>query len=280
MVGRYSPGGGRDPGATVATTVGPMSSVQQRVVITAAAAGIGRAIAAAFHGAGAVVHLCDVDETALEQVRIALPGVVASRVDLADVGEVTAWLESSLSSMGGVDVLVNNAGTKGPTALVEDVSPEEWRHCLAVSLDSHFLCASAVAGVMKAQGSGSIINISSTAGQFGYGMRTPYAAAKWAVIGLTKSLAIELGPHGVRCNAICPGSVNGARMGSVVAAEAELRGVTPEQVAAEYVGGQSLKRFVEPEEIAQMCLFLASPAAAMVSGQAIAVDGNTETFRL
>ncbi|MEN9822824.1 MAG: hypothetical protein RLZ04_1250 [Actinomycetota bacterium] len=249
-------------------------------MITAAAAGIGRSIAAAFHATGATVHLCDVDDAALADVRAALPGVVATKVDLADTAAVVAWLEASLAALGGVDVLVNNAGTKGPTAFVEDVAPDEWRHCLAVSLDSHFLCASAVAPHMKAQGSGSIINISSTAGQFGYGMRTPYAAAKWAVIGLTKSLAIELGPHGVRCNAICPGSVNGARMASVTASEAELRGITAEQVAAEYVGGQSLKRFVEPEEIAQMCLFLTSPAAAMVSGQAIAVDGNTETFRL
>lgn len=257
-----------------------MSGVQQRVLITAAAAGIGRAIAAAFHASGAAVHLCDVDDSALADVRAALPGVVASRVDLADADALREWLGSSLVALGGVDVLVNNAGTKGPTAMVEDVSLDDWRSCLAVSLDSHFLCASAVAGVMKAQGSGSIINISSTAGQFGYGMRTPYAAAKWAVIGLTKSLAIELGPHGVRCNAICPGSVNGARMGSVIAAEADLRGLSAEQVAAEYVGGQSLKRFVEPEEIAQMCLFLTSPAAAMVTGQAIAVDGNTETFRL
>lgn len=226
------------------------------------------------------MHLCDVDDAALTDVRAALPGVVATRVDLADASALGAWLEASIAALGGVDVLVNNAGTKGPTAFVEDVAVDEWRHCLAVSLDSHFLCASAVASHMKAQGSGSIINISSTAGQFGYGMRTPYAAAKWAVIGLTKSLAIELGPHGVRCNAICPGSVNGSRMERVMAAEAELRGIPAEQVAAEYVGGQSLKRFVEPEEIAQMCLFLASPAAAMVSGQAIAVDGNTETFRL
>jgi NAD(P)-dependent dehydrogenase (short-subunit alcohol dehydrogenase family) len=133
---------------------------------------------------------------------------------------------------------------------------------------------------MKRQGSGSIINISSTAGLFGYGMRTPYAAVKWAVIGLTKSLAIELGPHGVRCNAICPGSVAGDRMAAVIAAEAANRGVDAAVVEEEYLGGQSIKRFVDPSEIADMCLFLASPAARMVSGQAIGVDGHTETFHL
>jgi NAD(P)-dependent dehydrogenase (short-subunit alcohol dehydrogenase family) len=133
---------------------------------------------------------------------------------------------------------------------------------------------------MKAQGSGSIINMSSMAGMVGYGRRSPYAAVKWAVIGFTKSLAIELGPHGVRCNAICPGSVAGQRMGAVVAAEAAGRGVDPTVVEREYLDGQSIKRFVQPAEIADLCLFLASPAASMISGQAIGIDGHTETYHL
>ena len=167
-----------------------------------------------------------------------------------------------------------------PTAYVEDVHPAEWRDCLAVTLDSHYRTARLVAPVMKRHGRGSIVNISSTAGQVGYGMRTPYAAAKWAVIGLTKSLAIELGPHGVRCNAICPGSVRGDRIDRVILAEAASRGVPPDVIAHEYVSGQSIGRFVEPSEIAAMCRFLASPAAAMVTGQAIAIDGHSETYHL
>jgi NAD(P)-dependent dehydrogenase (short-subunit alcohol dehydrogenase family) len=254
--------------------------VEQRVVITAAASGIGRVVAGAFAAQGARVHLCDVNNDALEEVRAAVPGVVAAKVDLADSDAVGAWMDRAMDALGGVDVLVNNAGTKGPTAYVEDVTPEEWRSCLAIGLDTHYLCARKVAPVMKRQGSGSIINISSTAGLFGYGMRTPYAAVKWAVIGLTKSLAIELGPHGVRCNAICPGSVAGDRMAAVIAAEAANRGVDAAVVEDEYLGGQSIKRFVDPSEIADMCLFLASPAARMVSGQAIGVDGHTETFHL
>jgi NAD(P)-dependent dehydrogenase (short-subunit alcohol dehydrogenase family) len=254
--------------------------VEQRVVITAAASGIGRVVAGAFAAQGARVHLCDVNDDALEEVRAAVPGVVAAKVDLADSDAVGAWMDRAMDALGGVDVLVNNAGTKGPTAYVEDVTPEEWRSCLAIGLDTHYLCARKVAPVMKRQGSGSIINISSTAGLFGYGMRTPYAAVKWAVIGLTKSLAIELGPHGVRCNAICPGSVAGDRMAAVIAAEAANRGVDAAVVEEEYLGGQSIKRFVDPSEIADMCLFLASPAARMVSGQAIGVDGHTETFHL
>jgi NAD(P)-dependent dehydrogenase (short-subunit alcohol dehydrogenase family) len=133
---------------------------------------------------------------------------------------------------------------------------------------------------MKAQGSGSIINISSTAGLYGFGNRTPYAAAKWAIIGLTKSLAIELGPHNVRCNAICPGAVRGDRINRVIAAESQQRGVDFAVVEKEMVWAQSISRFVEPDEIADMCLFLSSPAARMVNGQAIAVDGHLETMHI
>jgi NAD(P)-dependent dehydrogenase (short-subunit alcohol dehydrogenase family) len=254
--------------------------MSQRVLITAAAAGIGRVIADTFVQSGATVHVCDVDEFAIENCRATSPLLRASRVDLSDPGSIDVWLDHAIADMNGVDVLINNAGTKGPTALVEDVSYDEWRSCLGVSLDSHFLCARRVVPVMKQQGHGSIINMSSMAGMYGYGMRTPYAAAKWAVIGLTKSLAIEVGPHGVRCNCICPGSVRGDRMDAVIAAEAASRGVTPDVVANEYVAGQSLKRFVEPDDIAALCLFLASDAASMISGQALGVDGHTETYRL
>jgi len=254
--------------------------MSQRVVVTAGAAGIGRAIAEAFAQTGATVHVCDVDDAALAECRSTTPTILATKVDLADATAVQQWMDMAIADLSGIDVLVNNAGTKGPTAFVEDVTVEEWRVCLTVGLESHFVCAGRAAASMKAQGHGCIINISSTAGLHGYGMRTPYAAAKWAVIGLTKSLAVELGPHGVRCNAICPGSVRGPRMDAVIAAEAAHRGVAPTVVADEYVAGQSIERFVEAGEIAALCTFLASPAAGMISGQAIAVDGHTETFHL
>jgi NAD(P)-dependent dehydrogenase (short-subunit alcohol dehydrogenase family) len=254
--------------------------VTERVIVTAAAAGIGRAIAAAFVESGALVHVGDVDEDAIARFEADFPTARATRVDLSDPADVDTWLQLAIADLGGVDVLVNNAGTKGPTAFVEDITADEWRRCMAVTLDSHFWCARHVAPHLKAQRSGSIINLSSMAGVVGFGMRTPYAAAKWAVVGLTKSLAIELGPHGVRCNCICPGSVSGDRMERVAAAEAEARGLSIEAVRAEYVAGQSIKRYVEPEEIAALCLFLASPAAAMITGQAIPVDGHTETYHL
>lgn len=254
--------------------------MSQRVIITAAAAGIGRSIAAAFVAGGARVHICDVNTAALTDFRQDFPSATAAEVDLRNALAIDEWILAALQDLGGVDVLVNNAGIKGPTAFVEDVELAEWRDCLAVTLDSHFVCARRVAAVMKAQGQGSIINMSSMAGMVGYGMRTPYAAAKWAVVGLTKSLAIELGPHGVRCNCICPGSVRGDRIDRVIEAEAAQRGVSAAVVAEEYVAGQSIKRFVEPTEIADLCVFLASPAASMISGQAIGLDGHTETYHI
>ena len=249
-----------------------------RVAITAAASGIGLAVARAFAAQGGDVHVCDVDTEAVAAA--AAEGLVAAQVDVADLGALDRWIDGVLDRLGGVDVLVNNAGIAGPTALVEDVAAEEWERCLAVGLTSHYRTCARVIPAMKAARSGSIVNISSTAGQFGLGMRAPYAAAKWAVIGLTKTLAIELGPYGVRANAICPGSVDGERMRSVIEREAAARGASSEEVTLEYVGGQSIARWVQPDEIADMCVFLASDAARMVSGQAIAVDGHTETFHI
>lgn len=251
-----------------------------RVMVTAGAGGIGSVIASTFAAAGARVHTCDVSEEAVAAMRERQPGVTGTVVDVGDPAAVERWCRESLDDLGGIDVLVNNAGIAGPTADVEDVGVDQWRQCLAIGLDSHFLTCRQVTPVMKTQRAGSIINISSTAGQLGYGRRTPYAAAKWAVIGLTKSLAIELGPYGVTANAICPGSVRGDRMDRVIAAEASARSVATEVVEAEYTLAQSIARFVEPQEIADMCAFLASPQARMVSGQAIAVDGHTETYHI
>ena len=205
---------------------------QQRVMITAAADGIGRAIAKAFAADGAKVHICDVNEEALAKFRKEFPDIAASACrTCATRAKSTPGSTTALEDLGGLDVLVNNAGIKGPTAPVEDVRLADWRECLEICLDSQFLCARRVAPVMKAQKSGVIINLSSNAGQHGFGNRTPYAAAKWGVIGLTKSLAIELGPYNVRCNAICPGSVRGDRINRVIEGEAEVRGVPFDVVA-------------------------------------------------
>lgn len=250
----------------------------QRVAITAAAGGIGLAIAEAFLAQGADVHVCDNDAASIASATAR--GLRASEVDVSDGDQLDRWIDEVLAIAGGLDVLVANAGISGPTALLEDVKPADWERCLAVGLTSHYRACARVVPSMKAAGHGSIINISSSSGLYGVGMRAPYAAAKWGVIGLMKSLAIELGGHGVRVNAICPGSVAGERMRGVIEREAGARHSAPDEVQREYLQGQSIARFVLPGEIADLCLFLASDAASMISGQAIAVDGNTETFHI
>jgi NAD(P)-dependent dehydrogenase (short-subunit alcohol dehydrogenase family) len=259
---------------------GEQNVTPQRVMITAAADGIGKVIAKAFAAEGAHVHVCDVNDAALQAFRAEFPGIAASHVNVRNEGEVEVWFDDALEDLGGLDVLVNNAGIKGPTAPIDDIELADWRECLEVSLDSFFLCARRAAPVMKAQKAGAIINMSSNAGLFGFGNRTPYAAAKWAVIGLTKSLAIELGPHNVRCNAICPGNVKGERINRVIQSEADLRGVPFEVVAQESVSGQAISRFVDPQEVADLCVFLGSDKARMINGEAIAIDGHAETFHI
>jgi len=249
-----------------------------RVMVTAAGSGIGRAIAHAFADTGATVHICDTDSALLELATADYPEIAAECLDVTDEAALDRWFDDVLDELDGLDVLVNNAGIAGPTAAVEEIDYDGWQRCLAVCLDSQFLACRRAVPVMKDQGSGSIINISSTAGLYGLPYRTPYAAAKWGVIGFTKSLAAETGRWNIRVNAICPGAVEGARMERVIAAEARASGRSAEAIRADYTHGVSLKRFVKPEEIAAMALVLASPAASMISGQAITVDGHTETF--
>ena len=250
----------------------------QRIIITAAGAGIGRVIASRFADAGALVHVCDVDDDALHQLSSSYPGIKATKVDVTDEAALDAWLRDALDDLGGCDVLINNAGIAGPTGTVEDMTLAAWRQCLAINLDAQMLTCRRVVPVMKAQKSGSIINMSSTAGLFGMPFRTPYAAAKWAVIGFTKSVAAEVGPYNIRCNAICPGSVDGDRMDRILAAEAARTGRSAEEVRTEYTSGTSMRRFAKASEIADLCEYLASDAAKFISGQAIPVDGHTETY--
>jgi NAD(P)-dependent dehydrogenase (short-subunit alcohol dehydrogenase family) len=251
-----------------------------RVLVSAGATGIGASVVERFRADGARVSICDRDESAVRDATRRDPDLHAVVGDVADAGDTERWVGEVVNRWGGVDVLVNNAGIAGPTARAEDIAPAAWRECLAVNLESHFLIARLVIPLMKRQKSGAIVAISSTAGLYGYGMRTPYAASKWAVIGFTKSLAVELGPFGVRANVVAPGSVEGPRMGRVIDAEAAQRGVAAHVVEREYAEGQSIPRFVKPSEIADVCAFLASPQASMVNGQVIAVDGHTETFHI
>ncbi|MFW8594880.1 SDR family oxidoreductase [Cribrihabitans neustonicus] len=243
-----------------------------RVLITAGGSGIGRAMAEGFSAAGHDVWITDVNAESLA----GLPqGWRGSVVDVADEPAMRALFAEVSDTWGGVDVLCANAGIAGPTARIEDVDLADWRACVSVNLEGAFLAAKYAAPMMKAANSGSIIITSSTAGQYGYPNRAPYAAAKWAVIGLMKTLAMELGPFGIRANAICPGAVEGPRMEGVLEREAAAKGMTRDQVYAGYAAGTSMGRFVEARDIAGMAVFLGSDAARLVSGQVIAVDGHT-----
>ncbi|GMQ76866.1 MAG: SDR family oxidoreductase [Gammaproteobacteria bacterium] len=250
-----------------------------RVMVTAGAAGIGRAIARAFANDGARVHVCDLDEGALEAFARECPEARVARADVASVAEVDAYFDAAQAWLGGLDVLVNNAGIAGPTGGVEDITPRDWDRTLAINIHGQFYCTRRAVPLLKAAGGGSIVNLSSTAGIMGFPMRTPYAASKWAVVGLTKSLSMELGEHGIRVNAICPGAVAGPRIDRVIAADAQARGLPLEAVRQSYLNQNSLRDFIQPESIARMVVFLCSPAGSQVTGQAISVDGDTHSLK-
>lgn len=243
-----------------------------RVLITAGAGGIGRAMGEAFEAAGARVWATDIDSEALA----ACPETWRTTcLDVTDGPAMTAMFAEIDAAWGGLDVLCANAGSAGPTALVEDVSLDDWRRCVSVNLDGAFLATKNAARMMKRQGAGVMLLTSSTVGYFGYPHRSPYAAAKWAVLGLMKTLAMELGPHGIRANALCPGAVEGPRMDAVMEREAAAKGLTRQQVHDGYASGTSMRTWVTGGDIANMAVFLASPEARFVSGQVISVDGHT-----
>lgn len=244
----------------------------QRVLITAGASGIGLAMANAFADNGANVRVTDIDPVALAS----LPeNIAGSRVDASDESEVAALFDSIRDDWGGLDVLCANAGISGPTAPIDEVKLEDWRQCVSVNLEGAFLAAKYAAPLMKAQNSGAMVFTSSTAGLYGYPNRAPYTAAKWAVIGLMKTVAMELGPYGIRANAICPGAVEGPRMEGVLQREAAAKGMTRDEVYEGYASGTSMRSWVTAEDIANTTYFLASEGARLVSGQVISVDGHT-----
>lgn len=229
-------------------------------------------MAEGFAAEGAEVWITDIDPAALSACP---PDWTRAQVNAADEPAM-ADLLSRMAAAGGCDTLCANAGVAGPTAALEDVPLEAWKSCVSINLEGAFLAAKHTAPLMKAAGQGAMVFTSSTAGIYGYPNRAPYAAAKWAVIGLMKTVAMELGPHGIRANAICPGAVEGPRMEGVLQREAQAKGMSRDQVYEGYAAGTSMRSFVRAEDIADMAVFLASPRARLVSGQVIAVDGHTE----
>jgi NAD(P)-dependent dehydrogenase (short-subunit alcohol dehydrogenase family) len=243
-----------------------------RVLITAGANGIGLVMALAFAARGDQVWVTDVDAGAVA----AVPAHIRTTLcDAGDEAQMAALFTQIAGDWGGLDVLCANAGIKGPTLSIEEMDMDSWHQCLAVNLDGAMLAAKYAARMMKPAGAGCMIFTSSTSGLYGTPYRAPYVAAKWGVIGLMKTVAMELGPYGIRANAICPGSVNGPRIDHVIEAEAAAKGISPDAVRQGYASGTALKRLSDPQDVADMALFLASTAARMISGQALAVDGMT-----
>jgi NAD(P)-dependent dehydrogenase (short-subunit alcohol dehydrogenase family) len=249
-----------------------------RVLVTAGASGIGLATARAFAREGARVHVCDIDEAALHALATSDPGLSRSTCDVADAASVARVFDDVQRVLGGLDTLVNNAGIAGPTAACEDIALRDWERTLAVNLTGQFLCAQRAIPLLKRSTNASIANLSSAAGRFGFPLRTPYAATKWGVIGLTKSLSIELGAHGIRVNALCPGSVAGSRIDGVFASKAAARGVAADVVREEALARTSLHRLVSADDIAYAIVFLASKLGANISGHALPVDSDTQAL--
>jgi NAD(P)-dependent dehydrogenase (short-subunit alcohol dehydrogenase family) len=250
----------------------------QRVLITAGAAGIGRAMTDVFHKAGARVHICDVVQSAIDEAVKAFPGVTATLADVSKPTDVERLFADVKKQLGGLDCLVNNAGIAGPTGKVEDLSIEDWERCIDVDVNGMFFCTRLAMPMIKAAGGGSIINLSSAAGRLPFPFRTPYSAAKWGVVGYTKSLSMEAGPDNVRVNAIQPGVVEGDRINRVIEAKAKATGISFEAQKEISLKGVSMKKMVSPYDIANMALYLASDVGRNITGQAISVCAGVEVL--
>jgi len=255
-----------------------LSLAGMRALVTAGASGIGLAIAEALIAGGARVHVCDVSGDFLAEFRNGHAEIGASRADVASEADVERLFIEVDKNLGGLDVLVNNAGIAGPTGGIDEIAPADWRRTIDICLTGQFLCAHFAVPMLKAAGGGAIVNMSSAAGRFGYAFRTPYSAAKWGVIGLTQSLAKELGPANIRVNAILPGIVAGPRMENVIAARAGQLGISYAEMEKTYLDRVSLRRMVTAQDVAATVVFLVSGAGQNISGQSIGVCGNVEAL--
>ncbi len=250
----------------------------KKFIISAAGDGIGFSISKLIVQNGGKVYLTDIDPKKINKINRNNKfknKIFANQLDANNHNQVKQYFKS-LSNLKKIDGLINNVGIAGPTKYIEKITKEEWQNTIETNLNSHFSFIKFAIPLLKKNKSGSIINLSSTAGLFGFPQRTPYAASKWAIIGLTKSLAMELGKFKIRVNAICPGSVEGDRMKRVISAKAKLLKVNSNKIQQEFESMTSIKSFVNKEDIASMAVYLLSDNSINISGQAIAIDGHTE----
>ncbi|MFM9885989.1 MAG: SDR family oxidoreductase [Burkholderiales bacterium] len=249
-----------------------------RVLITGGAKGIGRVMAEAFSRAGARVYACDIAAEPLADLAHAMPSVATGIADIADRGAVDRLFVDVAERLGGLDVLVNNAGIAGPLGRVDELDPDEWQRVFDVNVNGAFLCTRRAVPLMRTAGGGSIINIASAAGRIPYALRSPYSTSKFALVGFTQCLALELGPLNIRANAILPGIVRGERRLGNSKRRAAAEGISVDEVEARSLAKVALGRMIEPEEIAAVARFLASKLGANITGQSISVDGYLQTL--
>lgn len=250
----------------------------KRVLVTGGASGIGREIALAFVKSGAKVHVCDMAVDKLDHLSAQEPSISATEADISSRAAMDRLFDDVRARLGGLDVLVNNAGISGPNATIEDVNPDEWERVFAVNMHGTFHCTQRAIPMLKAAGAGSIINISSVSGRVPYAHRSPYSSSKFALIGFTQCLALELGNFGIRANAILPGIVNGERWFGNAQRRAARDGVTVDEIVAKSLSRVATGRMVELEEIAGTAVFLASDAARSITGQSISVCGYLQAL--
>jgi len=250
----------------------------QTVIVTGGGHGIGRAIALAFGREGANVVIGARGRERMEEVAAELRAMgtrpMLCVTDVSREAEAREMVGAARAEYGAIDVLVNNAGIAGPTGLARDIPVDGWSETIGVNLSGAFYCSRHASATMIERRRGAIVNIASVAGRIGYALRTPYAASKWGMIGLSHSLAAELGPYGIRVNAVLPGSTEGERMNRVIAARASAEGKPLDEVREWYVKDIPMKRMVTEAEVAEAVTFLASDAASGMTGQAVSVCGG------
>ena len=250
----------------------------KKIVISAGASGIGWAITKICIARGAKVFLCDINEKLINRIRKKNKyknKIFAYECDASNENEVIDFFSKILKKTKKIDALINNVGIAGPTGTIEKLKSKDWEQTLKINVISHFYFSKLAIPMLKKNKKGVIINFSSTAGILGFPLRSPYAASKWAVVGITKTIAMELGKFNIRVNAICPGTIKGDRMGRVIRDKAKFLKLSKKSVEKEFVSMTSMNSWIYEEDIGKMCSFLISDDAERISGQIIGVDGNT-----
>ena len=249
----------------------------KKIVISAGASGIGWASAKIFLSKGANVYLCDIDTKNINKIKkhpLNNKRLFIYECDASDEYDVENFFDKIRKKTKKIDSLLNNVGVAGPTGTIEKLNSEDWERTLKVNVISHFYFTKLAIPMLKKNKGGSIINVSSGAGIMGFPLRSPYAASKWAIVGMTKTLAMELGKFKIRVNAICPGTIKGNRMIRVIRDKANFLKISRRKIEKEFVSMASMNCWIYEEDIGKMCSFLISEDAVRISGQVIGVDGN------